>query len=123
MTDARRDVSWSVVFRMEDSSDWNEWSRWPTSGEAVAKAEALVKIPVVAEIRFERVIVQRDRYSLHDLAVLDDTKADTSEASLTRVRALHERMEGYGDFDYCDVCSNHGDIRWPCATIRAIEEA
>lgn len=50
----------------------------------------------------------------------DKTQA---EASIVRVRALHERMEGYGDFDYCDVCSNHGDIRWPCATIRAIEEA
>ncbi|MFD3336071.1 hypothetical protein ACFWV1_26005 [Streptomyces sp. NPDC058700] len=34
------------------------------------------------------------------------------------VRDLHQRQP---DADYCDVCSNHGDITWPCATIRALD--
>ncbi|WP_446458676.1 hypothetical protein [Streptomyces rochei] len=36
------------------------------------------------------------------------------------VRDLHQRQP---DADYCDLCSNHGDIDWPCATIRALDRA
>lgn len=34
------------------------------------------------------------------------------------VRALHKHNV---DADYCDLCSNHGDTTWPCATIRALD--
>jgi hypothetical protein len=37
------------------------------------------------------------------------------------VRDLHERRDSDTGKDYCDVCSNHGDIDWPCATIRALD--
>lgn len=33
------------------------------------------------------------------------------------VRQLHQHQP---DADYCDLCSNHGDTTWPCATIRAL---
>ncbi|WP_330479937.1 hypothetical protein OG301_39030 (plasmid) [Streptomyces platensis] len=42
---------------------------------------------------------------------------DAAQAALERVRALHQYNEDAG---YCDVCSNHGDIAWPCATIAAL---
>lgn len=41
------------------------------------------------------------------------------------VRDLHDRRDandGAGSA-YCDVCANHGDITWPCATIRALNGA
>jgi hypothetical protein len=38
--------------------------------------------------------------------------------AVQRVRELHQHQP---DADYCDVCSNHGDIDWPCATIRALD--
>lgn len=34
-----------------------------------------------------------------------------------RIHALHVYVP---EADYCDVCSNHGDITWPCATIAAL---
>lgn len=40
--------------------------------------------------------------------------------AIDRVRALHTRDE---DADYCTVCSNHGDVQWPCATIAALDGA
>ncbi|MEU5824879.1 hypothetical protein [Streptomyces sp. NPDC047803] len=41
-----------------------------------------------------------------------------------RVRNLHERRETEdGTGAYCDLCSSHGDINWPCATIRALDGA
>lgn len=47
--------------------------------------------------------------------------AEEHEAAIDRVRALHERREGDDGSTYCDVCSNHGDVTWPCATIAALE--
>ncbi|MFJ6608182.1 hypothetical protein [Streptomyces lydicus] len=43
-----------------------------------------------------------------------------AEAAVGRVRAVHQRNKAA---DYCDVCSKHGDITWPCATIRALAAA
>ncbi|MEU1088952.1 hypothetical protein ABZ401_19315 [Streptomyces sp. NPDC005892] len=41
-----------------------------------------------------------------------------------RIRAQHERRESHTPLGaYCDLCSNHGDITWPCATISALESA
>lgn len=37
------------------------------------------------------------------------------------VRDLHERRDSDTGQAYCDVCSNHGDTDWPCATIRALD--
>lgn len=59
----------------------------------------------------------RDTYGEHTLrrtlARLHD-----AEAALNAVRALHQRQP---DADYCDLCSNHGDITWPCPTIAALD--
>lgn len=46
-------------------------------------------------------------------------RAERAEATLTAVRALHERDP---EADYCVVCSNHGDITWPCATIAVLDQ-
>ncbi|MFF3547100.1 hypothetical protein ACFYXD_35345 [Streptomyces platensis] len=48
-------------------------------------------------------------------------RALKAEGAIERVRALHERREADDGSTYCDVCSNHGDIAWPCATIRALD--
>ncbi|MFE4915787.1 hypothetical protein ACFRCX_30245 [Streptomyces sp. NPDC056652] len=45
---------------------------------------------------------------------------DRLASALQRARDLHERREGDSNSAYCDVCANHGDIAWPCATIRAL---
>jgi hypothetical protein len=67
------DVSWSVIFRLEGRGNWVEWTKGHrTTSEAVRSAEALV-IPAVADIRFKRVTVQRDVYTLHELATLTDS--------------------------------------------------
>lgn len=42
-----------------------------------------------------------------------------AEVTLTAVRDLHERNP---EADYCAVCSNHGDITWPCATIAVLDQ-
>ena len=39
----------------------------------------------------------------------------------TAVRDLHERCESDYSTVYCDLCSNHGDTTWPCATIAALD--
>ena len=39
-------------------------------------------------------------------------------SQIDRVRDLHTRYEGGGS---CEVCSNHGDVQWPCATLRALD--
>lgn len=41
--------------------------------------------------------------------------------AIRRVRDLHERRDSDAGYAYCDVCSNHGDTTWPCATIRALD--
>lgn len=69
---SRRDVSWTVIFRLEGTGIWTEWGKGHrTSSEAVREAEVLAHIPDVAEVRFERVTLQRDRFTLHDLAALN----------------------------------------------------
>ncbi|WP_405769237.1 hypothetical protein OG539_32675 [Actinacidiphila glaucinigra] len=64
-------VTWSVMFRLEDSTEWNQWSTgWQTPEQAVANAGVLAAVQAVEEIRFDRITVSRDRFSLHDLAAL-----------------------------------------------------
>ncbi|MFD8545609.1 hypothetical protein [Streptomyces sp. NPDC059649] len=45
-------------------------------------------------------------------------RAATAEGAIEWVRALHKHNEDAG---YCDLCSGHGDITWPCATVRALD--
>ncbi|MEW1754122.1 hypothetical protein [Streptomyces angustmyceticus] len=47
-----------------------------------------------------------------------DQELTGANSALDRVRALHQHNR---DADYCDLCSNHGDVAWPCATLRALE--
>lgn len=42
-------------------------------------------------------------------------------SSVDRVRAVHEQLGGTGEDAFCYVCSNHGDIDWPCRTVAAID--
>src|SRR5690242_14711646 len=50
------------------------------------------------------------------------TKLAEQRDGAQRVRTLHERRDSEaGTGAYCDLCSNHGDITWPCATIRALD--
>ncbi|MEW9521748.1 hypothetical protein [Streptomyces tubercidicus] len=49
-----------------------------------------------------------------------DEELTGANSALDRVRALHQHNE---DADYCDLCSNHGDITWPCSTIAALDRA
>lgn len=51
--------------------------------------------------------------------VEDGEDTVTVRSALDRVRALHAYD---ADADYCVVCSNHGDIQWPCRTIAVLEE-
>lgn len=72
----RRDVSWSVMFRLASTSVWVEWSSGHRdSSEAVREAEVLAPMESVAEIRFDRVTHQRDRFDLHGLFLLDEAEA------------------------------------------------
>jgi hypothetical protein len=72
----RRDVSWSVMFRLARTSVWVEWSSGHRdSSEAVRAAECLVPMDSVADIRFDRVIRQRDMFDLHGLSLLADKEA------------------------------------------------
>ena len=60
------------------------------------------------------------------LAELDLVREErgTGLLSVRRVRFLHERRESDTSLGaYCGVCSDHGDITWPCATIRALGPA
>jgi hypothetical protein len=38
-----------------------------------------------------------------------------------RIRMVHKRVRLSEDSWYCYLCSNHGDIQWPCRTIQALE--
>ncbi|MFE7780355.1 hypothetical protein [Streptomyces nigrescens] len=49
-----------------------------------------------------------------------DQELTSAQRAIARVRALHQLNEDAG---YCDLCSNHGDIAWPCATLRALDGA
>lgn len=71
-----RDVSWSVMFRLARTSAWLEWSSGHRSpGEAIRSGEALVSIPSVADIRFERVTRTREMFDLRGIAQLADGEA------------------------------------------------
>ncbi|MEU6168058.1 hypothetical protein [Streptomyces tanashiensis] len=71
--DRTSETTWSVVFQTTDSEHWNEWSKgWPTSAAAIRSAEPLVGATVVPHIRFERVTVHRERFSLHQLVTTQD---------------------------------------------------
>jgi hypothetical protein len=66
------DVSWSVVFRLDDNDDWHDWTRNHADvSDAVKSAEVLVKTPPVVEIRFDRITVQRERFSLTELSAAE----------------------------------------------------
>lgn len=60
---------------------------------------------------------EADRYA----AAHQQQAVDAYRGSAQAVRDLHERREGTDGSAYCDLCSNHGDITWPCATIRALD--
>lgn len=45
-------------------------------------------------------------------------RAANAEADIHSARLLHKHN---AEDDYCDLCSNHGDVDWPCATIRALD--
>ncbi|MFJ3200973.1 hypothetical protein [Streptomyces sp. NPDC086989] len=66
-------VTWSVMFK-DSTGAWSEWGRggWPTSDLAIRSAEAIVSIPTVQEIRFDRITTSRQRFSLHDLAQAEE---------------------------------------------------
>jgi len=38
-----------------------------------------------------------------------------------RIRMVHRKIKLTDNSWYCDLCSNHGDIQWPCRTIQAME--
>ncbi|MFJ8016203.1 hypothetical protein [Streptomyces sp. NPDC096339] len=59
-------VTWSVMFK-DSKGDWGRGG-WPTSDLAIRSAEAIVAIPTVQEIRFDRITTTRQRFSLHDIA-------------------------------------------------------
>lgn len=46
------------------------------------------------------------------------TVHDGRPGNAQAVRELHQHQP---DADYCDLCSNHGDTTWPCATVRALD--
>jgi hypothetical protein len=48
---------------------------------------------------------------------------DRLTSAIQRVRDVHERRDSDTGSVYCDLCSNHGDITWPCTTIRALDGA
>lgn len=41
--------------------------------------------------------------------------------AVDRVLALHHRIDASDDSWLCEVCSNHGDVFWPCATVKAVK--
>jgi len=69
MADVRRDVSISVVVRIDRTGNWVDWSTGHRSVPGVlAVAESIVSLPAIAEIRFDRITRTTERLSLHDLA-------------------------------------------------------
>ncbi|MGO1791707.1 MAG: hypothetical protein ACTHZ5_15970 [Micrococcaceae bacterium] len=66
-------------------------------------------------LSIETLVAERDearseRDRARDIAV-------ALEQQLAAVTALHVYDAEAG---YCEVCANHGDIEWPCATVRAL---
>lgn len=81
----------------------------------------------------ETLRAERDRYEeLWQLAVQAGARTagqnetlklqrDVAEFRIHRVRDLHQPVDA-GIGPSCDVCSNHGDTAWPCATLRALDD-
>ncbi|MGW3196272.1 hypothetical protein ACWDBD_17135 [Streptomyces sp. NPDC001118] len=93
MSIANRDVTLSVVFRLDDSDEWHEWSTGHrTVSEALVSAEALVRFPPVPEIRFDRVTRTTERLSLHDLAAEDEPAASAVVVPPTDRATLSGRL-------------------------------
>jgi len=70
------------------------------------------------QLRIQRHTYRRAWNSAKARARKQHTRAEQAEAAIARVRALHQHQP---DADYCDLCSNHGDTTWPCATLRALD--
>ncbi len=76
-----------------------------------------------AEIRELYSEIEAAQAGLSDMAKKRNAEMDRAnrfEAALQRVLVLHECREK-GENAYCYLCSDHGDISWPCKTVKAIE--
>jgi hypothetical protein len=40
-----------------------------------------------------------------------------------RLRMVHRKRQASDGSWYCELCADHGDIQWPCETIRVMELA
>ena len=89
-----------------------EWMR-PGSDSGQHLMTDAITLAVIAVIQPKLEFEQEDGALLRE-------KLTHRRAAFQRVRALHERIDGAGG-PYCDVCSNHGDIGWPCATLTALD--
>ncbi|MFD7867969.1 hypothetical protein [Streptomyces sp. NPDC059783] len=61
--------------------------------------------------------VIRQRLAADETVTIQQGKPGNAQA----VRDLHERYDSDAGGAYCNLCSNHGDTNWPCATIRALD--
>lgn len=66
---------------------------------------------------------RKDAFSRGFLRGRERGRASQKARDEAAVRKLHERREGDDGSLYCDLCSNHGDITWPCATVRVLSSA
>lgn len=87
-----RATSWGAV--------WAELGQYYGLKAEEAGAEARARRTAV-EARAEEAVAQRDALA----------------QQVAAVAALHVHN---ADADYCEVCADHGEIQWPCATIRAL---
>lgn len=93
MPETRRDVSLSVVVRLDRTGNWIEWSGGHRSTpEVLAVAEPLAELPAVAEVRFDRITRTTERLSLHDLAAEDDEQPDAAPSAPAARADLRERI-------------------------------
>lgn len=85
----------------------------------VAKGNKRHVQELYAELQKEKAEREADRRTWqHDLGQLREAHDEAARLrdALTAVRGVHARDE---DADYCTVCSNHGDVQWPCRTVVA----
>lgn len=87
-----------------DAAQSDRWYRREQLGQLLSRMQRGVLLP--AERGLLRAAVETE---------LAD--AEQAYAQLAAVAALHVHNT---DADYCDLCANHGDTGWPCATIRAL---
>ncbi|MFB7592377.1 hypothetical protein [Streptomyces sp. NPDC056169] len=69
-------------------------------------------------VRVARSAARDAAKALNDQLAAEE-RAERAEATLTAIRARHERNP---EADYCALCSNHGDITWPCATMAVLDQ-